>query len=276
MLSRGGGLAFCLVRRLPLPAPVRLLLQAVALLVGIVAAVAVLARVIGGAPELPPAARAPQEVPGPVLLVPGYGGSTSGLEVLAAALRAQGREAVVVASPGDGTGDLRATAQAVSAVVDTALAGGAASVDLVGYSAGGVVARLVVRERPGDVRRVVTLGSPHHGTELAAIGAAFSPGRCPLACQQLVPGSDLLDQLNDGDETPAGPQWLALWTTQDDVVTPPESARLDGAVNVALQELCPGLQVTHAQLPTVAAVTRLVAQAVSSRPVAEPAACPTS
>jgi triacylglycerol lipase len=275
MLSRGGGLAFCLVRRLPLPAAVRLLLQAVALLVGIVAAVAVLARVTGGAPELPPVARAPQEVPGPVLLVPGYGGSTSGLEVLAAALRAQGREAVVVAAPGDGTGDLRATAQAVGAVVDTALAGGAASVDLVGYSAGGVVARLVVRERPGDVRRVVTLGSPHHGTKLAAVGAAFSPGRCPVACQQLVPGSDLLDQLNDGDETPAGPQWLALWTTQDDVVTPPESARLDGAVNVALQELCPGLQVTHAQLPTVAVVTRLVAQAVSRRPVAAPVGCPT-
>lgn len=253
----------------------RLLLQALALLVAIVAVVAVLAQLTGRSPQLPAAARAPQELPGPVLLVPGYGGSTSGLEVLAAALREQGREAVVVAAPGDGTGDLRATADAVSAVLDVALAGGAASVDLVGYSAGGVIARLVVRERPGDVRRVVTLGSPHHGTELAAVGAAFSPGRCPVACQQLVPGSDLLDELNDGDETPDGPQWLALWTTQDDVVTPPESARLAGAVNVALQELCPGLQVTHGQLPTAPAVEALVAQAVSSQPVAQPVTCPT-
>ena len=252
----------------------RLLLQALALLVAVVAAVAVLARLTGGSPELPPAARAPQEVPGPVLLVPGYGGSTSGLEVLASALRAQGRDAVVVPAPGDGTGDLQATAQAVSAVVDTALAGGASSVDLVGYSAGGVIARLVVRDRPGDVRRVVTLGSPHHGTELAAAGAAFSPGRCPIGCQQLVPGSDLLDGLNDGDETPAGPQWLALWTTQDEVVTPPESARLDGAVNVALQDLCPGLQVTHGQLPTAPVVMSVVLQAVSVQPVAEPATCP--
>lgn len=254
----------------------RLLLQAIALLAAVVAAVAVLARLTGGPAELPPAARAPQEVPGPVLLVPGYGGATTGLEALASALRAQGREAVVVAAPGDGTGDLREAARVVSRTVDTALSAGAASVDLVGYSAGGVIARLVVRERPQDVRRVVTLGSPHHGTELAALGAAFSPGRCPVACQQLVPGSDLLDELNDGDETPVGPQWLALWTTQDEVVTPPESARLDGAVNVVLQELCPGVQVTHAQLPTVAVVTALVAQAVSPATVVEPTACPTS
>ena len=253
----------------------RLLLQALALALALVAVVAVGARLTAGPRELPPAARAPQEVLGPVLLVPGYGGSTGALEVLATALRAQGREAVVVPAPGDGTGDLRATADVVEAAVDAALAGGAASVDLVGYSAGGVIARLVVRDRPQDVRRVVTLGSPHHGTELAALGAAFSPGRCPVACQQLVPGSDLLDELNDGDETPAGPEWLALWTTQDDVVTPPESGRLDGAVNVALQDLCPGLQVTHGQLPTAPVVQALVSQAVSAQPVVEPAACPT-
>ena len=252
----------------------RLLLQAAALLLTIVAVVAVLARLTAAPSGLPPAARAPQDVPGPVLLVPGYGGATGGLEVLASALRAQGRDAVVVPAIGDGTGDLTAAARAVGDVVDTALAGGAASVDLVGYSAGGVVARLVVRTRPGDVRRVVTLGSPHHGTELAALGAAFSPGRCPVACRQLVPGSELLDELNDGDETPDGPQWLALWTTQDDVVTPPDSARLDGAVNVALQDLCPGLQVTHGKLPTAPVVTALVVQAVSTQPVAEPTTCP--
>jgi hypothetical protein len=126
------------------------------------------------------------------------------------------------------------------------------------------------------VRRVVTLGSPHHGTKLAALGVALAPGSCPVACQQLAPGSDLLDELNDGDETPAGPQWLSVWTEQDETVTPPDSARLDGAVNVALQDVCPGLQVTHGQLPTGPVVRALVLQALSTADVARPASCPTS
>lgn len=250
------------------PARRRLLVAALSVVV-VVLAVLVGARVLNDSNvTVQPAAQA---VPGPVLLVPGYGGSTGALEVLAGALRAAGREATVVPALGDGTGDLRAATGPLAAAADAALAAGAPSVDVIGYSAGGVVARLWAREHLGDVRRVVTLGSPHHGTQIAALGIAFAPGACPLACQQLAPGSELLDDLNDGDETPPGPQWLSVWTTQDEVVTPPESARLDGAVNVALQELCPGLQVTHGALPAGPVVRALVLQAVSAEPLAEPA-----
>jgi triacylglycerol esterase/lipase EstA (alpha/beta hydrolase family) len=133
-----------------------------------------------------------------------------------------------------------------------------------------------VRDHPERVRRVVTLGSPHHGAKLAALGVAFAPGSCPLACQQLAPGSDLLDALNEDDETPAGPQWLSVWTTQDEVVTPPESARLEGAVNVAVQDLCPGLPLTHGRLPSSPVVQALVLQALSAQDLARPATCPTS
>ena len=50
-----------------------------------------------------------QSEPGPVLLVPGYGNASS-LEPLATALRSTGRTAVIVAPPGEGTGDLQAQA----------------------------------------------------------------------------------------------------------------------------------------------------------------------
>ncbi len=253
----------------------RLLVQAVVVLALVVGGTALVAQLLVRAADLPSLPAAPQDRPGPVLLVPGYGGSTAALEQLAVVLRAAGRQASVVPLPGDGTGDLQISADALGRAADAALTGGAPSVDVIGYSAGGVVARLWAEQHPSGARRVVTLGSPHHGTQIAALGAAFSPGSCPAACQQLVPGSELLNRLNE-DESPDGPQWLALWTTQDEIVTPPDSARLEGAVNVAVQDLCPGLQVTHAQLPVAPAVQRLVLQALSAAAVEPPTGCPTS
>ena len=242
----------------------RLLLQSVALVVTLLAVFLALGRILGRADA--PLVAADQAVQGPVLLVPGYGGSTGALEVLARALRTAGRTATVLALPGDGTGDLALSA----AVLDAAAATSAVPVDVVGYSAGGVVARAWAKDHPSRVRRVVTLGSPHHGTGIAAVGAVFAPGACPPACQQLVPDSDLLDALNDGDETPAGPQWMSLWTTQDETVTPPTSARLEGAVNVELQARCPGLSVTHSDLPRNAVVTRVVLAALAGPSIAQP------
>jgi triacylglycerol esterase/lipase EstA (alpha/beta hydrolase family) len=194
---------------------------------------------------------------GPVLLVPGYGGSTSALQVLAERLRGAGRTAVVVTLPGDGTGDLRTAADVVGELAASAVAAGAPSVDVVGYSAGGVTARWWIAEGGGDAvaRRVVTLGSPHHGTQLAGLGAGFG---CPAACRQLAPGSDLLRTLNSGDETPQGPRWTSVWTDQDEVVTPPDSARLDGATPVVVQRVCPGTTLTHEDLPRSPLVAAVV------------------
>ncbi len=224
----------------------------------------------------PPVVAVAQDQPGTVVLVPGYGGSTASLEVLARVLAGDGREAVVVDLPGDGTGDLRESAAVVDGVVAAALGAGAPSVDLVGYSAGGVTARYWLRELGGAAltRRVVTLGSPSHGTALARQGTALGAAVCPTACQQLVPGSDLLDDLNRGGETPEGPVYLALWTEQDETVTPPDSARLEGAVSLAVQDVCPGRTVTHSQLPRDRAVTDLVRAALGTAPLQAPTACP--
>src|SRR5918997_1634857 len=107
-----------------------------------------------------------QAEPGPVLLVPGYGGSTASLRSLADRLTAEGRDATVVTVPGNGTGDLGESAEVLAEAADAALERtGADSVDVVGYSAGGVVARLWAADGGVDVaRRVVTLGSPHPRT----------------------------------------------------------------------------------------------------------------
>jgi triacylglycerol esterase/lipase EstA (alpha/beta hydrolase family) len=211
-----------------------------------------------------------QDRPGPVLLVPGYGGSTGSLQSLADVLTATGRDATVVALPGDGTGDLHASAAALGrAVAATRERTGAATVDVVGYSAGGLIARLWVADGHTDaVRRVVTLGSPHHGTSLADLAGDLAPGQCPLACQQMASDSDVLAALNRGDETPTGPTWVSIWTTQDETVTPPDSARLDGALNLPVQSVCAQARVGHGDLPRDPLVQQMVvAELAAGAPV---------
>ncbi len=241
----------------------------------VVAALAVLA-VVGASVALvlgrdEPAPPVAQGEVGPVLLLPGYGGSDAGLETLAEALRAEGRTVEVLVPPGDGRGDLRDHAALVAAAAEAAVDAGAPSVDVVGYSAGGVVARWFVAELDGDeiTRRVLTLASPHHGTELAEAAGLAGAG-CPEGCQQLQPDSELLDVLNRGDETPSGPQWAALWTDDDETVVPPTSGRLDGAVSFGLQAVCPGLVVGHADVPTEPAVVRIVVDGLGTAPLAVP------
>ena len=215
----------------------------------------------------------PQDRPGPVLLVPGYGGRTTSLDPLAATLRAEGRAVTVVSLLGDGTGDLDAQAAHLGEVADQVLRdSGAPSVDVVGYSAGGVVVRLWVRDHGGatQARRVLTLGSPQHGTSVAALGAEVAGG-CPTACEQLLPDSGLLRRLNAGDETPAGPAWATVRSSRDQVVTPTSSASLDGALDVLVQDVCPTATTDHYALPAdpvVAATLR------STLGVAAPAAPP--
>jgi triacylglycerol lipase len=225
-------------------------------------------RALTGSPALTAIA---EDHPGDVLLVPGYGGSMTALDVLAARIRSAGRAATVVPLAGDGTGDLQVQANVLNGYVNRALAGGSGPVTVIGYSAGGVVAWLwdVDYGGVGKAKQIITLGSPLHGADLAGLGQAFVPGACPAACQELVPGSAMLARLEQ-TASATRPPWLSLWTTDDQVVQPPDSARLPGAVNVPLQSVCPGAAITHGQLPTAPLVVGIVLRALRDRGVVAP------
>jgi len=240
------------------------------LLGGLALAVAAAAAVAGvqlsrGQPQ-PVAGR-----PGAVLLVPGYGGSTTSLGELAARIRAAGRSATVVQLAGNGTGDLAVQAGVLNGYVNRAIAAGSGPVTVIGYSAGGVVAWLWDVDFGGAARAglIITLGSPLHGARIAAVGTGYDPAECPVACQQLVPGSALLNQLQRSGQP--RPPWLSLWSTDDQTVQPPDSARLPGAVNVPLQSVCPGVDIQHSQLPTAPLVVGLILRALAANRVAAPA-----
>ena len=167
-----------------------------------------------------------------MLLVPGYGGSTAALEVLAAALEDGGRDAAIVRRPATRRGDLREHAEALAEAARAARSTRAHRPST--WSATPRAAWSSATGSPSSAaaslaRRAVTLASPHHGTDLAGVAAGLAPDACPEACRQLAPDRDLLRELNAGDETPAGPRWVAIWTTDDETVVPPTPGSLDGA-----------------------------------------------
>jgi triacylglycerol esterase/lipase EstA (alpha/beta hydrolase family) len=149
------------------------------------------------------------------------------------------------------TGDIRTSAQELSAFVDEVLsATGTGEVDLVGHSQGGMMPRYYLKYLGGaaDVHTLVGLSPSNHGTTVDGIGllARFFPGGeqftgtlCP-ACEEQIAGSSFLAELNSGGDTVPGVEYMVIQTRYDDVVTPYTSAFLSGPSvrNVLLQNQC--------------------------------------
>jgi triacylglycerol esterase/lipase EstA (alpha/beta hydrolase family) len=104
---------------------------------------------------------------------------------------------------------------------------GAAKVDIVCHSEGGLVARYYLQNLggAGKVDDLVTISTPHRGTTVAAIG----PG---MAARQMEVASDFLKQLNSGNTLPAGVEFTALFSNGDEIVVPGKNGFFDGAMNV--------------------------------------------
>ena len=100
---------------------------------------------------------------------------------------------------------------------------------LVGHCLGGLVVRCCARRYPvPQVRRLVTLGTPHQGTQLARIGGPWA---------RLAPDSKLLRTLNAADHLPQQFDVVAIHSTFDAVILPPANARYAGAFNVQLNNV---------------------------------------
>jgi triacylglycerol esterase/lipase EstA (alpha/beta hydrolase family) len=104
-------------------------------------------------------------------------------------------------------------------------------VHLVGHSMGGILARCYLQRPEGAAAVVscVTLGSPHLGSRLAPF-AVSRHGR------ELRPDSPLLAALN-AVPLPDGVHFTAIYSRHDNIILPPEHARLAGADNVELAGL---------------------------------------
>ena len=208
--------------------------------------------------------------PLPVVLVHGYGGNAASMSAIQARLQRAGRQVTSIDLPNGGTGDI---VQSARVVVDTVQATGSPKVDLIGFSMGGVVVRTYLDEFGGSARAryVITLASPNHGTSVAGLAAIADPGLCTGACAQLAPDSSFLEELNEPDETPEGPAFVALWTERDETVRPPESGELDGALNIRIQDVCPSSQIGHGDMARDPVVLGLIVATLTGELSAPPA-----
>lgn len=98
---------------------------------------------------------------------------------------------------------------------------------LVCHSMGGLVARAYVQRHGGDKRvaKIVTLGSPHHGSRAAWFAAGAN-------VTQMRPGSAWLESLN-AEQWPGTPI-TSIYSVDDNLVVPHDSAHLEFAKNVPL------------------------------------------
>jgi triacylglycerol esterase/lipase EstA (alpha/beta hydrolase family) len=103
---------------------------------------------------------------------------------------------------------------------------GSAQVIILGHSMGGLVARAYLRQHGhARVARVVTLGTPHHGTVLAH----FGPGS---NAAQMRRGSEWLGLLNASEANLQRALFSSIYSVHDNIVAPQDSSELPGARNL--------------------------------------------
>ena len=213
-----------------------------------------------GSPEssaLPlPTVAASRDVP--VLLVPGWFDTERAMAALRIRLVSAGwrAERVATLTFAEPTGGNRDHARELADSIDVLLARtGAEQLDIVAHSMGGLATRAYLRENGGSkVRRVVFLGTPHHGTLAAYL--AFGQGG-----DDMEPDSPFLTWLNAGPPVPAGVEAMTVRTPVDTHVLPGESATLAGVEDHVV--CCP----SHAGLLDNLEVFRLVRRFLDQGPV---------
>jgi triacylglycerol lipase len=163
----------------------------------------------------------------PVLLVHGWGmASWSTWPLMQSRLQSEGYRVYTIDFSNNIGGNLQ-NASELRAKVDRILAEtGASKVDIVAHSMGGLSTRYYIKYLGGasKVNDVIELGTPNHGTAVALVAFAISPG-----AYEMLPGSAFLTALNNGDETPNPVKWTSICSMYDEANIPWWNSMLAGS-----------------------------------------------
>lgn len=152
---------------------------------------------------------------------------------------------------------------------------GAAKVDLVGHSQGGMMPRYYMHLLGGAkyVHHLVGIAPSNHGTQGLIVpppDAVPDPAYTTLgcaACADQQAGSAFMQELNAKGDIVAGPSYTVISTVYDEVVIPYNSQFLVGparqVTNITIQDKCPADVFEHDQTPNDPVVHQFVANALS-------------
>lgn len=196
----------------------------------------------------------------PVLLLHGYVCNSGYWTQLSALLRQQGISHYAPDLEPLGAAIDDYVPQVAAAIERLCARTGAARVIIVGHSMGGLVARAYLR-RHGNARvaRLITLGTPHHGTALAGWG----PGR---NAAQMRRGSAWLRALDAAEANLQRSMITSIYSHHDNIVAPQDSSCLRGA-----RQLAHGA-IGHVALGRHPAILRCVLAEIRAVPAAPPRA----
>jgi pimeloyl-ACP methyl ester carboxylesterase len=176
----------------------------------------------------------PDAVLAPVLLIHGYG-CNSGYWAHLVSLLDAARISHATLDLAPLTGDIDGYAAQVEVGVDALCAQtGARQVAIVAHSMGGLAARAWLRAY-GKARlaRLITLGSPHHGTCLAAFGIGLNAAQMRRLGRG-GPACDWLRALGASEDAATRGLITSIWSHHDNIVSPQDTSELAGARNLAL------------------------------------------
>jgi pimeloyl-ACP methyl ester carboxylesterase len=168
----------------------------------------------------------------PVILVHGYFSTRGYFRELARFLDAQGIAPVFVPNFPGAFATIEQFADALDVEIERIAQGTRQDkVTLVCHSMGGLAARCyLARKGAGRVAKLITIGSPHAGTGLAAFGMGEN-------APQMRVESRFLTDLAKREAGRAPCATTAIYSTGDNLVSPRSSGRLEWARNIALADL---------------------------------------
>ncbi|MFJ9845490.1 esterase/lipase family protein [Kitasatospora sp. NPDC101155] len=177
--------------------------------------------------------------------------------------------------PIGGLGPVPASAAQLANFVDVVRnATGAAKVDIVGHSQGGMLPNYYLKFLGGasKVDKLVGLAPSNHGTTLDGITklAPYFPGVTDLiytvcqACRDQAVGSDFNRTMASRPDTAPGVSYTVISTVYDEVVTPWQTQFLNGpdVDNEVLQDHCPITLAEHVAIAFSPTALHLVTNAL--------------